>query len=126
MANCIIDAEERALLDASLTGSLTLHLYTTAVAPDGTGGVEVTGGSYAAQTIMLAAAATVGNDTTKKNSAEVVFPTATASWGTIKGVAIKRSGTIVWRSDPALFTQFSVDPPVQVRYAVGEIAAGIG
>ena len=57
-------------------------LYTTA--PDDTGaGTEVTGGSYARQSMAF----TVTADTAS-NTANVEFPKATASWGTVTHFAI--------------------------------------
>jgi hypothetical protein len=57
-------------------------LFTTATTDAG-GGTEVTGGSYARQAVTF----TVTNNVAS-NSANVLFPTATASWGTISHVAI--------------------------------------
>lgn len=62
--------------------TLYLALFTTATADDGTG-TEVTGGSYARQTITF----TTSGDTTSNNAA-VEFPTATANWGTVTHAAI--------------------------------------
>jgi len=59
-----------------------VSLHTTATTDAG-GGTEVTGGSYARQ----AATFTVTNDTAA-TSANILFPTATADWGTITHVAI--------------------------------------
>lgn len=59
-----------------------VSLHTTATTDAG-GGTEVTGGSYARQS----AAFTVTNDTAA-TSANILFPTATADWGTITHVAI--------------------------------------
>ena len=62
--------------------TLYLALFTTATADDGTG-TEVTGGSYARQAIAFT---TTGD--TSSNTANVEFPTATASWGTVTHAAI--------------------------------------
>ena len=89
---------EDAILDHSLGTSawtmpttVYLALYTTAPAvPDGLGGVEVTNaGAYARQAIAFDAASAG----TASNTAEVVFPTATANWGTVVAFAILDSGT---------------------------------
>ena len=62
--------------------TLYVALYTTA--PDDTGaGTEVTGGSYARQSMAF----TVTADTAS-NTANVEFPKATASWGTVTHFAI--------------------------------------
>lgn len=55
-----------------------IGLHTTATNDDNSG-TEVTGGSYARQSVAFAAPA--GGSTS--NSALVTFPTATASWGTV-------------------------------------------
>lgn len=62
-----------------------VSLFTTATSDAG-GGNEVSGGSYARQSFSVNAV-TSGAGTTKP-SADVVFPVASASWGTITHVAI--------------------------------------
>jgi hypothetical protein len=65
--------------------SLTIALYTTAPDPElGTGGVEVSGGAYARQTITF----TKSGTTQAANTSDVLFPVATASWGTVAAFAI--------------------------------------
>lgn len=62
-------------------------LYTTdPTMPAGTGGTEVSGGSYArvALTGLMSAAASGS----KTNSSAVSFATASASWGTVVGIGI--------------------------------------
>ena len=55
-------------------------LFTTMPIEAGTGGVEVSGGSYARQ---------IGTfDSTGANSAQINFPAATADWGTVIGAGI--------------------------------------
>lgn len=74
--------------DFSRPASLFVALFTTAPT-DGGGGVEVSGGSYAR-------AEAVNNPTNwpsaaagmKNNGTQIVFPTATADWGTIAAFAI--------------------------------------
>ena len=56
-------------------------LFTTLPGEDATGGVEVSGGSYARQAVTFNPPA-AGSMT---NSADVVFPQATASWGLVVG-----------------------------------------
>ena len=66
----------------SAPATLYLALYT--VAPDDTGGgTEVSGTSYARQTIAF----TVTDDTASNTSA-VEFPTSGSSWGTVVAVGI--------------------------------------
>lgn len=66
------------------TAPTTLYLALYTVAPDDTGGgTEVSGTSYARQTVAF----TVVNDTASNTSA-VEFPTAGSSWGTVVAVGI--------------------------------------
>jgi len=64
-----------------------LALFTTDPTDAGTG-TEVSGGSYARQTIAF----TVTGDTAS-NSATVTFPAATANWGSISHVGIYDAST---------------------------------
>lgn len=69
-----------------------LALFTTnPTMPAGTGGVEVSGGSYARVNIStLFSAAAAGS---KTNNANVNFAQATASWGTVVGGGIYDAST---------------------------------
>lgn len=73
----------------SYTAPATLYvgLFTTDPGEGGTG-TEVSGGSYARQTITF----TVTNNQAS-NTAAVEFPTATASWGTVAYAAIYDAST---------------------------------
>lgn len=89
MAN-LSDYAENKLLDHLLsTTAFTMPtqvyvaLYTTAT-DDATAGTEVTGGSYARQPVDFAAA--VGG--AANPTADVVFPEATANWGTVTHVRL--------------------------------------
>ena len=70
---------------------LTVHLYTAAPGETG-GGTEVSGGSYAAQSLnpldanWTAASATDG---LTDNASAITFPSPTANWGVVTHVAIK-------------------------------------
>lgn len=71
------------------TAPTTLYLALYTVAPDDTGGgTEVSGTSYARQTVAF----TVVNDTASNTSA-VEFPTAGSSWGTVVAVGIFDAST---------------------------------
>lgn len=75
-------------------GPWYLALYTAAPSDTG-GGTEVSGGGYARQQV------TFGNPSngSMSNSAAIAFPTATASWGTVKGwglINASTSGTLEW------------------------------
>lgn len=71
----------------ALASAPVLHvaLFTTQPAEDGTGGVEVSGGSYAR--LATAAtdwnAATATDPTITDNATVITFPEATGSWGTV-------------------------------------------
>jgi hypothetical protein len=79
---------EALLKDTAYTSTTTyVGLYTTnPTMPAGTGGTEVSGGSYARVRLdtLLAAASSGSID----NSSAVAFATASASWGTVTGVGI--------------------------------------
>jgi len=69
-----------------------LALYTSDPTAADTG-TEVTGGSYARQAITLSAPVVVGGKETIKNSADIVFPVATADWGNVTHVGIRDADT---------------------------------
>lgn len=56
-------------------------LFTTAPADDGTGGVEVSGGSYARVGAQFTV--TDGDPTYAENDGDIDFPQATAGWGAV-------------------------------------------
>lgn len=82
------------LRDVAYTSTTTyVALFTTdPTMPAGTGGVEVSGGSYARVQLntLLAAAASGSTD----NTSAVNFVQATAAWGTITGVGIYDAVTL--------------------------------
>lgn len=77
--------------------SFWVALYTTVPEPDGTGGVEVTGGSYARVETTQASwnnASIVPTYVSKTdNASDITFPTSTASWGTVNGFGILSAST---------------------------------
>lgn len=86
---------ENALINATLrntayTSPATVYvgLYTTDPT-DANTGTEVSGGSYARTSVTFAAPS---NGVTT-NSADVTFPTATASWGTVGWIGILDAST---------------------------------
>ncbi len=68
-----------------------LSLYTSDPT-DADSGTEVTGGSYARQAINFNAAASPGGTAT--NNAQLDFPTATASWGTVSHFGLHDAATV--------------------------------
>jgi hypothetical protein len=72
-----------------------MGLHTGSPADDDSGANEVSGGSYARQSVTFS----VTNDTAS-NSATVTFPAATANWGTISHISVYDGNT---GSDNLLF-----------------------
>lgn len=89
-ANEVLDAE----YGSGTTATHYVGLYTAAPSADGTGGTEVSGGSYAR-------AAITNNDTNwpdavdrvKSNAAAITFAQATADWGTVVAAGIFRASS---------------------------------
>jgi hypothetical protein len=82
LQNAVINATLR---NTSYTSPATVYvgLYTTTVTAGGSG-TEVTGGSYARIAVTIGAPSSGASS----NSANVIFPTATASWGTVTYVGV--------------------------------------
>jgi len=78
-------------IDFTSPATLYVGLYTTAPT-DSSEGTEVSGGAYARQTITFNAP-TGGAPSQIVNSAQVLFPEATANWGTIVAVALHSAST---------------------------------
>jgi hypothetical protein len=72
--------------NSSVSSPATVYmaLFTAAPAADGTGGTEVSGGSYARQAIAFGAPSGDATD----NTGTITFPTASANWGSIIGVGL--------------------------------------
>lgn len=71
------------------TPTCYVALFTTMPTDAGTGGVEVTGGSYARVAVAgLWNAASGSAPSQISNASAIIFPTATASWGTVVGFGI--------------------------------------
>lgn len=87
LENALINATLR---NTSYTSPATVYvaLYTTDPT-DADTGTEVSGGSYARQSVTFGAP----SNGVSTNSANVTFPTATASWGTITHIGIRDAST---------------------------------
>lgn len=75
----------------SRASTVYIALYTVAPAADGTGGTEVSGGSYARVAIdnsVLAGNWTTATSGSKSNAKALVFPAATAGWGLVVAFAL--------------------------------------
>lgn len=74
-----------ALRNTAFTPPTTIYVALFTVAPGvGGGGTEVSGGSYARQTVTFSAP----SNGQSSNDAEVLFPVATAGWGTVTSFAL--------------------------------------
>lgn len=87
LENALINATLR---NTSYTSPTTVYvsLYTTNPDEDDSG-TEVSGGSYARTSVTFGAP----SNGTSTNSADVTFPTATASWGTVSHIGIHDAST---------------------------------
>lgn len=88
LSNAVELAVLDSLLGSSSPATLQIGLSTDQPHDDGTELHEVTGAGYARMTIsnnaaMFPAAFLVGDIATKKNNVMVMFPQATAPWGTV-------------------------------------------
>lgn len=64
--------------------SIELALFTVLPAENGTGGTEVSGGSYTRQTVTFGAP----SGGVVSNTGAITFPQATANWGLVVGVGL--------------------------------------
>ena len=86
------------LEDALLKATLLNTAFTTVATPyvslhtadptDAGSGAEVSGGSYARQSASFGTPSVVGSSYRADTDADVTFPTATASWGTVTHIGI--------------------------------------
>jgi len=87
LENALINVTLRATAYTAPT-TVYVALYTTDPT-DADTGTEVTGGSYARQSVTFAAPS---NGVTT-NSADVTFPTCTLAWGTVTHIGIRDAST---------------------------------
>lgn len=130
MANNLSNAAEVLVLDwisgvgtpTRPTTPLKLALFTSMPNQEtGAGGTEVSGGSYARTNVTMTAASAGASS----NSADVVFPTASASWGTIVGGAIyNNDGTLMIWSGP-LGVNKTIDSGDTFRVPTGSLSISI-
>lgn len=95
----VLNAWFRNTSHPSAPATVYVALYTTAT-NDGTGGTEVTGGSYARVAVSTSGGfSEPGNPGVIANLADIEFPTASADWGEVTHVAIMSAssgGTRYW------------------------------
>ena len=118
---------ENALLNATLnattyTAPATVYvsLWTSDPGDDGSG-TEVSGGSYARTAVSFATAS--GTSGNVLNDADVTFPTATASWGTVGWIGINdaaTSGNLLYHT--ALDTSKTIDSGDIFKITTGNLS----
>lgn len=98
--SAMTDYAEKKLLDhvlgkAAFTMPTTVYLALFTASPTDTGSTaaEVTGGAYARQAITATMSATNATTGVSSNASAVIFPQATADWGTISHLAIMDAAT---------------------------------
>ena len=105
---------ENALINATLRNTTYTSVATVYVSlwtsdpTDAGSGTEVSGGSYARTAVSFATAS--GTSGNVLNDADVTFPTATASWGTVGWIGINdalSSGNLLYHT--ALDTAKAID-----------------
>lgn len=111
-------AEANAILDRTLGVSPSetrqVRLYT--VAPTaGSTGTEVSGGSYAPQTVVFTAASSGASE----NASLITFPAATSSWGTVVAWAVTTSGGS--QKTFRAITPVTVNSGDVVKFAAGDL-----
>lgn len=119
------DYLENALVNGTLRGTtytapstVYLALYTTNPT-DADTGTEVSGGSYARQSITMGAP----SNGTSTNSAAIEFPQATASWGTVGYVGIRdalTTGNLLYYTP--LDTSKTIDTGDIFKIAIGSLS----
>ena len=110
------------LRNTAYSSPAAVYLAAFTVAPtDAGGGTEVSGGSYVRQTLSFGAP--VGNQVS--NDAEILFPIATADWGTLVHWGIfdaAAAGNLLYH------TAFTADRLIltgdQLRVTVGQLIVG--
>ena len=116
---------ENALINATLRATTYTSVATVYVSlwtsdpTDAGSGTEVSGGSYARTAVTFAAPS---NGVTT-NSADVTFPTATASWGTVGWIGINdaaTSGNLLYHSP--LDTSKTIDSGDIFKISTGNLS----
>lgn len=114
---------DHVLRNVSYTSPTTVYvgLYTSDPADDNSG-TEVSGGSYARQILSVTTAS--GGIVT--SSADVTFPQATASWGTISHLGLLdaiTSGNLLMHT--ALTTSKTIDSGDVLKISTGSLTANL-
>lgn len=117
LENALINATLR---NTSYTSPTTVYvgLYTSNPT-DADTGTEVTGGSYARQSVTFGAP----SNGVSTNSAAIEFPQATASWGTVAYIGIKDAltgGNLLYHT--ALDTSKTIDTGDIFKISIGSLS----
>jgi hypothetical protein len=116
---------ENALINATLRNTTYTSVATVYVSlwtsdpTDAGSGTEVTGGSYARTAVTFGAP----SNGASLNSADVTFPTATASWGTVGWIGINdaaTSGNLLYHT--ALDTAKAIDSGDIFKISTGNLS----
>ena len=105
-----------------MPGTVYVALFTSDPTDAGTG-TEVSGGSYARQSIAFSSA----SGGTTSNSAKITFPTATADWGTVTHWGLydaSPSGNLLWHG--SLSASKAVASGDTVEIAIGDLDITLG
>jgi hypothetical protein len=121
------DYYESKVLDHMLRGTAftppsTVYVALFTAAPtDAGGGTEVSGGGYARQSVAFGAPSGTA-PTQIANSADVTFPVATASWGTVVAFGLFDAATagnlLAWDN---LTASKAIDVNDQAKFATGDL-----
>ena len=118
---------ENALINATLRATTYTSVATVYVSlwtsdpTDAGSGTEVSGGSYARTAVSFATAS--GTSGNVLNDADVTFPTATASWGTVGWIGINdaaTSGNLLYHT--ALDTAKTIDSGDIFKITTGNLS----
>jgi hypothetical protein len=117
LENALINATLR---NTSYTSPTTVYVSLWTTDPTDAGsGTEVSGGSYARTSVTFGAPA----NGVSTNNADVTFPTATASWGTVGWIGINdasTSGNLLYHT--ALDTSKAIDSGDIFKIATGNLS----
>lgn len=109
-----------ALRNTAFTPPATVYVALYTVAPTASGGgTEVSGGNYGRQLVTFSAP--VNGQTS--NTADIVFPVATGSWGTITSFALldnSSGGNMLYFG--TLSSSRLVQASDQVKFPIGQLA----
>jgi hypothetical protein len=117
LENALINATLRATTYTS-PATVYVSLYTTDPT-DADSGTEVSGGSYARTAVTMGAP----SNGVSTNSADVTFPTATGSWGTVTHIGIHdalTSGNLLFHT--ALDTSKTIDSGDIFKITTGNLS----